>query len=1262
MPRLSGFGMIDLQDFDFLTGAPAFELIRKLLQGKRQVSLIPELDPRSASSNRLSKSLSRLAFRDQLIQEETGEQSLYLAWLFVEGKLINGQLMRAPLILKPVGLERIDSQWKLNSSESWRWNPAFLLAWRHATKQRLPDDFSDEQLENLPADPTEFRITLNQIVQSNFSIQVQSNLFEDRIQNFPNSQIQVDQNQYQEGKLTLKPYAVLGPFAQKGSFLFSDYEELNAEGQDMSLEDLFSAHFEAPENRPFPREDAMFPIFPLDASQENVFLKVRQSKSMVVEGPPGTGKSQLISNLVSDFIARGKKVLVVSQKRAALDVVFERMAKVGFGQFLALVHDFQGDRNLLFEKIKKQIESIEAYQEQNRGIDAIHLEREISRNSRSIARLSDKLEDFRQALFDTSIVGMPIKAMYLNADLEKPAQKSRSLLKLNQEQAKTFEQDFKIYARYQERFEASFWNERKSFAQVQAADFPRISQAIWEVEGFRKQLLELDSSGLAKKQVSTELQIQNQLQKFHRAYNSLQQLSSEKLDSHLILEKEQVKKLRKQQLFLIEEKKQLAQLKFELKADPQAYQVELEVLLSKSQSFFGKLWANLNHSKYPLVFELLKANELKLGSGILGDIQEELQIRIQLQEEKQAIPQSLAIPFSEDAEKDIHRLNLALDWINAWQELGDWHSLLDPTNDLFRQLEIWMEVLEKGSTSWTFWKTWLSESQIQLLLEQGLSSCIPENELNWNAVYTELVAFDRFLLGWDNQSLGLELWQEFPEESTADQVHIFWNGWYLAWISELERRFPVLAEAGSLKMESELEELRKSILEKRSLSQHIALLRLREQMCQHLEYNRLGNRVTYRELFHQVSKKRQRWAIRKLVQELDDEVFKLLPCWLASPETVSALFPLKNQFDLVIFDEASQWPVELGLPAMLRGKQVVIAGDGKQLRPSDFYQVKWESEEEGLEFEAESLLELAGNFFESARLKGHYRSADPALIHFSNTHFYEGQLETLPDYATIQSGKTPFFWEKVEGIWENQVNQVEADAVLTRVRQIQKDSLGDSIGIVTGNYFQMDLIREKLWKEGLRQAGIKVRNIENVQGDEFDQVILSLGYAPNREGKLVTNFGLLSKSGAENRLNVAISRARKQLHLISSINPEDFRPGQLQNPGLSLLRSYLIWVQKQSKQRAVPAPEVETEKFEIDWSLKKKLMESDPTYSSHIPSAVMDLLRVDSSGDQVAILTDDQRFFNSPTAKAALAYHPILLEEKGWKWKMVWSREGSMKA
>ena len=101
---------------------------------------------------------------------------------------------------------------------------------------------------------------------------------------------------------------------------------------------------------------------------------------------------------------------------------------------------------------------------------------------------------------------------------------------------------------------------------------------------------------------------------------------------------------------------------------------------------------------------------------------------------------------------------------------------------------------------------------------------------------------------------------------------------------------------------------------------------------------------------------------------------------------------MRQNFDLVIFDEASQCPVERGLPAMLRGKQVVVAGDLQQLRPSDFYQVKWESEEEGLEYEAESLLELTGNFFEKTLLTGHYRSADPGLIDFSNRNFYEGKL------------------------------------------------------------------------------------------------------------------------------------------------------------------------------------------------------------------------------------------------------------------------------
>jgi hypothetical protein len=567
----------------------------------------------------------------------------------------------------------------------------------------------------------------------------------------------------------------------------------------------------------------------------------------------------------------------------------------------------------------------------------------------------------------------------------------------------------------------------------------------------------------------------------------------------------------------------------------------------------------------------------------------------------------------------------------------------------------WMSEFEKGLPAWGLW---LSSAQILDVLQEGLDGLFLGDQLTRNQTFLELMAFDQFRLDWGSERLELagELEAQFPNQSNEDKIAAFRNGWYLAWIGELERRHPVLAELGSLKLSLEMEELKTAILEKRKISRHMALLRLREQVSSHLKVNRLGNRLTYRELYHQVNKKRLRWSVRNLVEEMDTEVFRLLPCWLASPETVSALFPLKGKFDLVIFDEASQCPVERGLPAMLRGKQVVIAGDSRQLRPSDFYQVKWESEEEGMEFEVESLLELAGHFFEKEQLKGHYRSADPGLIHFSNAHFYGNQLETLPDFQTARAGKPPFSWEKTEGIWENQVNKTEADAVAERVKSILTLAPGDSIGIVTGNYFQMELIRETLWKAGIQDGEIKVRNIENVQGDEFDQVILSLGYAPNREGKLITNFGLLGKSGAENRLNVAITRARKMMHVISSIDPEDFRPGQLQNQGLALLREFLGFVKGQSKRRDIPAPEVGALGYEVDWSLKNRLLKLDLAYSKDIPSSVMDLVKIDSAGDPLAVLTDDQRFFNAPTAKAAMAYHPILLEEKGWRWEWMWSR------
>lgn len=1264
LSKSEGFGVLDLKEFDFLNGENSFEIIRKSISSKKPITLIPESDPRLADVNTLSKALSRLSFRDQLTQEETGEQSLFLGWPFVEGKLINGQILRAPLLLLGVKLQLENGQWFLSKTDDWQWNPAFLLAYSHAYGKALDADSLNQELQELSTDSTEFRTGFSKILNNHFSIQLSSSLFEDQLAPFPVSQLSLDSTQFQDGKIALKSYALLGLFAQKGSFLFTDYEKLEKEFGELSLEELFTQFFANDENQPIPREDQLFPVFPLDASQENVLVKVRQGKSLVVEGPPGTGKSQLIANLVSDYCSRGKKVLVVSQKRAALDVVFERLSKAGFGDFLGLVHDFRADQKVLFQKIKAQIESIEAYQEQNRGIDSIQLEREISQYSKTIAKLSDKFERFRSALFDTNAAGIPVKAMYLNADLKKPFFEHPELTKFDYQLALDFEKNYKVHHSYKAQFAGSFWENRVSFAHFEPSVFPRIYQILKEISGFREKTIHLNNDFDFDKLSELILSDADFYKKAERLHASLKQLEKPDLGISAVFDPAILKDLTTIRDWNGEAIDKLQQLSFGISASNEiisALENELNSLQPKANSWLGKIQVNLSKSKFSLTFDILKKANLSFNEASVSNIQTELDILKSLKIELSRLPIIEGLNSNElsieGLKNGIELINPILDWVELWKSQPEVHSVANWNSDDFIQL---LKKLDEFSKSFqlnsTNWRAYLRDEQILKILKNDFPT--DKFEIQINQTFSELVAFDRFLESSDSVTLALakKLETHFTDLNLSEQVLVFWNSWYLAWIAQLEVKNPVLADAGSLKMAHDLAELKDSILEKRKIARHIALLRLREQVTSDLEFNRLGNRLTYRDLLHQVSKKRQRWPIRKLVEEMGKEVFRLLPCWFASPETVSALFPLNQEFDLVIFDEASQCQVERGLPAMLRGKQVVIAGDSKQLRPSDFYQVKWESDEEGLEYEAESLLELAGNFFEKHQLKGHYRSSDPALIHFSNSHFYENQLETLPDYGTSMAGKPAFSWEKVEGIWGNQVNKMEADAVVLKVESIVGSYPEDTIGIVTGNYFQMELIREKLWKAGFQNSGIKVRNIENVQGDEFDQVILSLGYAPNPEGKLVTNFGLLGKSGAENRLNVAITRARKKMHVISSIDSADFRPSQLKNPGLVLLREFLAFARAQSENASISASEPISKGYEIDWSLKNRLLKSGNSYSADVLSIVMDLISEDSNGVKIAILTDDQRFFNASTAKAALAYHPILLTQKGWNYDWKWSR------
>lgn len=314
------------------------------------------------------------------------------------------------------------------------------------------------------------------------------------------------------------------------------------------------------------------------------------------------------------------------------------------------------------------------------------------------------------------------------------------------------------------------------------------------------------------------------------------------------------------------------------------------------------------------------------------------------------------------------------------------------------------------------------------------------------------------------------------------------------------------------------------------------------------------------------------------------EVFDNVMIWLMTPDSVSDVLPLKKgMFDLVVFDESSQIYAERAIPAIYRARKAVIAGDHMQLRPSSLGFARMTFEEDGDDFldevdialEQESLLDLARMRYDTYLLNTHYRSESEELIAFSNSRFYGGKLDVSPNVT--RSATPPIEYIKVEGVWKNQSNRVEAERAVSLLRSIMDTRQhAESIGIITFNSTQRDLIEDLIEREALQDPefakrieaeysrktsdhdlSLFIKNIETVQGDERDIIIFSIGYAPGPDGRMMNRYGWLNQRGGENRLNVAISRARKKVIIVSSILPEQLDVDGVKNDGPRLLRDYL---------------------------------------------------------------------------------------------------------
>jgi hypothetical protein len=295
-------------------------------------------------------------------------------------------------------------------------------------------------------------------------------------------------------------------------------------------------------------------------------------------------------------------------------------------------------------------------------------------------------------------------------------------------------------------------------------------------------------------------------------------------------------------------------------------------------------------------------------------------------------------------------------------------------------------------------------------------------------------------------------------------------------------------------------------------------------------------------IIHEIAKKQQHLSVKEFSTECWELLSKIQKVWVMNPLAVSERLACEKElFDVVIFDEASQIPLEDAIPAIYRAKQIVVVGDDKQMPPSTFF-----SSNSG----SLTLLDKASLSFSKEMFKWHYRSEHPALIQFSNKQFYDDELLTFPS----NRADSPISFHLIDGLFKDGANLKETEAI---AQYVSTKSDLTKIGIVAFSKEQEKTIHQSLSKLKIDTTDLLIRNLENTQGIEKDEIIISIGYAKNEDGVFRMNFGPVNQENGPNRLNVLFSRAKKKMTVFSSVTATDFKLSD--NAGVSCLRDFMSY-------------------------------------------------------------------------------------------------------
>ncbi len=430
----------------------------------------------------------------------------------------------------------------------------------------------------------------------------------------------------------------------------------------------------------------------------------------------------------------------------------------------------------------------------------------------------------------------------------------------------------------------------------------------------------------------------------------------------------------------------------------------------------------------------------------------------------------------------------------------------------------------------------------------------------------------------------------------------------------------------------------------------------------------------------EAKKKTRHKTLRQLQSEAGHVLTALKPCWMMSPLMVAQSLPAAPLFDYVIFDEASQIRPEEAISAIARGRNLVVAGDRRQLPPSAFFDTttadidEYDEEDETVEALTsgyQSILDVTSALLPTKMLTWHYRSRDERLIALSNDHIYEGSLTTFP--GTEQASPVTFYRVHHTPTNKEEVksNPTEVAQVVDRMVEHATTRPHESLGVIAfGQHHASaidDALREHLRVERSseldeffdesRPERVFVKNIERVQGDERDAIILSIGYGKDLNGRVPHRFGPVNQDGGERRINVAASRARSRMAIVSSIGSEDLDTESL-GKGPQLLQHLLRFAETRGNDTGAAKGRQNLNPFELAVKFELDKLGLNPICQYGASGFRIDfaLAHPDNDGRMVlAVEADGASYHSSVTARDRDRLRQQILEDKGWRFHRIWS-------